>query len=87
MGVLAGIAIGAITGILFAPENGKARRKKIFEKGTAYAEKLNTQFKDFIVDMTERFVAMTEEAEVMAEKGIAKIAKAIDHMADPILKP
>lgn len=80
LGVLAGIAIGAIAGILFAPEKGSTTRKKITDKSDAYAQKLGTQFKGFVDDMTEKFEAMTEEAEVMAENGASKMAKGMDHL-------
>ena len=82
LGVLAGMAIGAIAGILFAPEKGSATRKKIAEKGEAYAAKLNTQFKGFVDDMTQRVEAMTEEAEAMAENGTAKITREMEHLKE-----
>jgi gas vesicle protein len=80
LGVLAGIAIGAITGILFAPEKGSTTRKNIADKSDAYANKLGSQFKGFVEGMTEKFESMTNEAEAMAENGASKVAKGLDHM-------
>jgi gas vesicle protein len=38
LGLLAGVAAGAILGILFAPDKGSNTRKKIVDKGEGYAE-------------------------------------------------
>ena len=38
LGVLAGVAAGAMIGILYAPEKGSKTRRKILDKGEDYAE-------------------------------------------------
>jgi gas vesicle protein len=40
LGVLAGVAAGALIGILFAPDKGSSTRKKIVHKGEDYVENL-----------------------------------------------
>ncbi len=40
LGVLAGVAAGALIGILFAPDKGTSTRKKIVDKGEDYVENL-----------------------------------------------
>jgi len=40
LGVLAGLAAGALLGVLFAPEKGSDTRKKISKKGEDYADSL-----------------------------------------------
>ena len=42
LGSLAGLAIGAIAGILLAPEKGSITRKKIMDKGDDYADELKS---------------------------------------------
>jgi len=80
LGVLAGIAVGAMAGILLAPEKGSETRKMISRKSDAYAEKLGTQFKGFIEGMTDKFEAMTEEAADVARNGASRIQKETDYL-------
>ena len=40
LGVLAGVAAGALIGILFAPDKGSSTRKKIVDKGEDYVDNL-----------------------------------------------
>jgi gas vesicle protein len=46
LGVLGGLAAGAVVGILFAPAKGADTRKKIQQKGTDYADNLKDKFEN-----------------------------------------
>ncbi|TCO11094.1 YtxH domain-containing protein [Natronoflexus pectinivorans] len=43
LGTMAGLTIGAIGGILFAPKKGSKTRKDIMHKGDGYWHKLKTE--------------------------------------------
>jgi len=57
LGVLAGVAAGALLGILFAPEKGTVTRGKILKKGEDYVDELKDKFSEFIDTVTEKFEA------------------------------
>jgi gas vesicle protein len=46
IGILGGVAAGAILGILFAPEEGSKTRKKIADKGNDFAGEIKRKFED-----------------------------------------
>jgi gas vesicle protein len=72
LSILAGAAAGAALGILFAPDKGASTRKKISEKGQAYAEELEERFKSFLQTITKKLEGMKEEAGSVAENGKTK---------------
>ena len=55
LGVLAGVAAGALLGILFAPDKGDQTRKKIAKKGKDYSDDLTKKMTDFMEEMTGKF--------------------------------
>lgn len=74
LGVLAGIAIGAIAGILMAPDKGSNTRKKILSKGEDLADEIKEKISDLIDNINEKYERVHEEADALAEKGKAKYA-------------
>lgn len=81
LGVLAGVAVGATLGVLFAPDKGVNTRRKISKKGNDYAEELETQFNEFVDSMTKQFKSAKDEAKHMAGNGIAKVEDVLEGSA------
>ena len=54
LGLLAGVAAGALLGILIAPDKGSVTRKKISKKGDDYADALKEKFNEFMDNISEK---------------------------------
>jgi gas vesicle protein len=54
LGVLGGLAIGAIAGILFAPDKGTKTRKKIKAKAKDVKANFENDFENFMSKMEEK---------------------------------
>lgn len=77
LGVLAGIAAGALLGVLFAPEKGTKTRKSISKKSEDFVDGLKDKFTDLLESMNEKFEEAKENASEFAEKhGKAKSKEA-----------
>jgi gas vesicle protein len=61
-GVVLGIGVGALLGILFAPEKGSKTRKRILEKGQDYADDLKGKFDELYQDVSDKYESFLEEA-------------------------
>ena len=55
LGVFAGIAVGALAGILFAPAKGSSTRRRIIHIGEEYSDELKERFEDLVETITEQY--------------------------------
>ena len=61
VGVLAGLAAGAVLGVLFAPDKGSLTRKKICKKGEDMTDDLKEKFDEFLNNISEKFDKAKED--------------------------
>jgi len=61
LGVLAGVAIGAVMGILFAPDKGSETRKKISRKGEDAVDEIAEKFDELLDSLNEKIDAVKAE--------------------------
>lgn len=54
LGLLGGVAAGALLGVLFAPAEGKKTRKKILDKGNDFAEDMKGKFEELYENVTDK---------------------------------
>lgn len=55
LGVIAGIAAGALLGILFTPAKGSVTRRRMLHKGEEYVDDLKEKFEDLLESVTEKY--------------------------------
>lgn len=84
LGVLAGVAVGATLGVLFAPDSGVNTRKKIVKKGEDYAGSLRGQYDHLMGSLNEEVDEFKDEINKLASQGKAKAKNAKDEVADAI---
>lgn len=85
LGALAGVAIGALAGILFAPEKGSTTRQQIKDKSDDYADDLKAKFNEYRNSFTEKFKSAKNDAEELVDNGKAKFddaKKVVKNVAD-----
>jgi gas vesicle protein len=77
IGVVAGAAVGAVLGVLFAPAKGSATRKKIARRGAECAEEAKEKFNESIDALTEEYDTLKEGALDLVGKGKEKVASVV----------
>lgn len=70
--IIAGAAVGAALGMLFAPGKGLANRRFFSHKSNDFANELKDKTNDFIESVVEKFEAAKDEAQQLAENGKLK---------------
>jgi gas vesicle protein len=77
LGLLAGVAAGALAGILFAPAKGSRTRRRIMQKGEDYAGDLKDKLNDLLEKTTKKFEKVKEEVTEFADKKMGKTEKVV----------
>lgn len=77
LGLVAGVAAGAIMGLLLAPETGQTTRKKVLKSAKKLNESIKTNINEFSSKSQKALKDLSESAEDLKKLADEKIAKAI----------
>jgi gas vesicle protein len=80
LGLAAGLAAGAVLGILFAPAKGKDTRNKISKKGEKIVEDLKTKFDEFLENITRKYENTADDVSDFAKTGKNKMEGSYEEM-------
>jgi gas vesicle protein len=72
LGILGGVAAGALLGILFAPEKGDKTRKRLMDKSNDYADELKDKLDTLLGTMTNKYEKIWKEGESLLSQGKSK---------------
>ena len=73
LGMLGGLAAGAVLGVLFAPDKGVNTRKKIAQKSNDLKDNLTDSFNDFVSNVEDKY-------KDLASKGSSMVDNATDNL-------
>lgn len=63
VGIIAGVAIGALVGVLFAPAKGSKTRKRVMNKATAYKDELQSKIEDLVDGVSDQYDALLQDVQ------------------------
>ena len=72
LGVLGGVAVGALLGVLFAPEKGDKTRTKLMDKSNNYADELKGKLETLLGTITQKYEKIWKEGESLVADGKSK---------------
>lgn len=84
LGIVGGLAAGAILGVLYAPDKGCNTRKKVADKSGDLKDKLKGSFNDLVSNVEDKYKDLASNVEDkykdLASKGSSMVDNATDNL-------
>ena len=77
LGVVIGLAAGAMAGILMAPDSGTNTRKKLSTQGQGMVDDMRGKFNDFLDGFISHVETVKDDAHDIADRAKAKIGETV----------
>lgn len=81
LGFLGGLAVGAIAGILLAPEKGSETRKRISSMASDVTDAVEDSIHEALDRVKDKYASVVKEGEEMADKAMSGLNKAKDDLS------
>ena len=83
LGVLGGVAVGALLGVLFAPDKGDKTRKKIIDKSNDYADELKDKLDTLLGTINRKYEKIWKEGESLIAEGKSRFYDVKNEINNP----
>ena len=75
LGMLGGLAAGVVLGVLFVPDKGVKKKKKIAQKSNDLKDNLTDSFNDFVSNVEDKYKDLASRASHLIEDGSENLEK------------